>query len=493
MGMTVGAVFTPAAAARFAVAQGRLADRWLAGAVVLDPTMGDGALLAALVEAALESGRPVSTLPFHRLWGVEQDAGFHAAALKRFQAAYGVSMDANFRQADFFETPPIRCSLLLGNPPWIHYSDLPESWKPDYRRHFVRYRLVADRRQTLLGRSRVDVAALVVQKAILECLEEGGEAWFFLPLSLFLNDGAHTVFRGYQTSGVAFAPREFWDAEDGSLFPQVGTRHALVRFQRDAAPRFPVPYHIKGPEGWKEFQAAPRFHPDDPLCIQDPGQTPVWQGLGPIPVSAPPRQGVNTGGANGVYFFDRCEAEGDLVRVDGSVDLPRRYVHPLITAALFRDPRSAPQKWVLVPHRDDGAPLTPEEVENEPLLRDYLRVHEAKLRARRGVLIGNWISRGRWWALLGMGSYSFAPFKVVWEAYGRRRFLPLLVPGTWQVNQSLQAYLPCGSEAEGLRVLARLQDPAVEAYLASFRMGGTMGWAQPGRLGRLLDVRDGDF
>lgn len=485
---TVGAVFTPALGGRFAVSRAKLVERWLAGATILDPTMGDGGLLAALVESALYAGHPLSALPFDRLWGVELVPRFHASALERFQRDFGVSMQTNFRCADFFETPPIRCTILLGNPPWVHYTDLPETWKPRYRSYFVHYGLVPDARQTLLGRSRIDLAALVVQKALLECLEDGGEAWFFLPLSLFLNDGAHTAFRQYRTSGVPFAPLEIWDFQSEPLFSDVSTHYALVRFGRNCEPQFPVPYHTKEPEGWRERRAAPGLRPDDPLSVLEQGEVPLWSRRRPIRVSEPPRQGVNTGGANEVFFFRRCEALGEVVRVDGSVLLPRHYVHPLITARLFRDPESSPEKWVLIPHGNDGRPLGLEAVQKEPLLFQYLSTHEARLRGRRGGLVGSWVTRGRWWALLGVGPYCFAPFKIVWEAYGRRQFRPMVVPGHWQANQSLQAYLPCTTEDQALSLLAQLTEPAVQAYLESFRTGGTMSWAQPGKVLRLLAV-----
>lgn len=485
---TVGAVFTPALGARFAVSRAKLVDRWLAGATILDPTMGEGSLLAALVEAALDAGHPLADLPFSRLWGVEIAPAFHASALERFQRDFGVSMAENFRCADFFETSPIRCTVLLGNPPWVHYTDLPEAWKPRYRSYFVRYGLVPDARQTLLGRSRIDLAALVVQKALLECLEDGGEAWFFLPLSLFLNDGAHTVFRRYRTSGVPFAPQEIWDFQSQPLFPDVATRYALVGLVRDREAQFPVPYHTKEPDGWRERWAAPGFRSDDALSVLERGEIPLWRDRRPIRVNQPPRQGVNTGGANEVFFFGRCEVLGEVVRLDGSVLLPRPYVHPLITARLFRDPGAPPEKWILIPHGNDGRPLDAEAIKNEPLLHHYLLGHEGRLRNRRGVLVGSWVSRGRWWALQGVGPYCFAPFKIVWEAYGRREFQPMVVSGRWQANQSLQAYLPCSTEAEAQSVLAQLTQPAVQAYLESFRTGGTMSWAQPGKVLRLLDV-----
>ena len=45
--LKIGAVFTPLRWAEFAIERFGLFERWLAGATVLDPTMGEGNLLEA--------------------------------------------------------------------------------------------------------------------------------------------------------------------------------------------------------------------------------------------------------------------------------------------------------------------------------------------------------------------------------------------------------------------------------------------------------------
>ena len=82
----------------------------------------------------------------------------------------------------------------------------------------------------------------------------------------------------------------------------------------------------------------------------------------------------------------------------------------------------------------------------------------------------------------------FAPYKIVWEAYGRNTFKPLLVFGRWQVNQSLQTYIPVWSKQEALELLEKLKNPVIEKYLLSMKMGKTMNWAQPGKIKKLLNV-----
>jgi hypothetical protein len=105
-------------------------------------------------------------------------------------------------------------------------------------------------------------------------------------------------------------------------------------------------------------------------------------------------------------------------------------------------------------------------------------------------MLNSMLKRGFWWALFGVGEYSFFNFKVVWEAYGKTTFKPKIFEGNWQANQSLQAFIPLKSHQEAKRILLDLSDNRIEHYLLSHKMQGTMNWAQPGRIKKLLSYED---
>jgi hypothetical protein len=105
-------------------------------------------------------------------------------------------------------------------------------------------------------------------------------------------------------------------------------------------------------------------------------------------------------------------------------------------------------------------------------------------------MLNTWLKRGLWWALLGVGDYSFAPFKVVWEAYGKDTFKPRVFSAhngkPWQANQAMHAFIPCSTRDEAERLLDQLASSKIERYLRSLSMEGTCNWAQPGRIKRFL-------
>jgi hypothetical protein len=181
---------------------------------------------------------------------------------------------------------------------------------------------------------------------------------------------------------------------------------------------------------------------------------------------------------------DRAEATS---AVAGRVVLPRQYLFPLLTADQFADADAPPRRWALLPHDPaTGQPLTQEQLHEWPELREYLDRSRPLLEARRGQWLRRWMDRGRWWALLGVGPYCFAPYRVSWPAYGAARFCPRVFAAPWQGQQALHAHMPCNTRQEAEALRTALARPEVEEYLRAFGTAGTRNFAQPGRVGRLL-------
>jgi hypothetical protein len=484
--------FTPRPWAIWLAERSGTLDAWLAGATVLDPTCGRGDLLLGLMAAA---GRRRRELPVGRLFGIEREAAYLQELVRTCRQEFEVEFPReNLCCGDFLgDPPPWRADVLLGNPPWANFADLPADEKSALKPMFVRYGLTPDRRRLLLGGSRVDVAALVVVKSIADHLRPGGAATFFLPLSLLTGDGAHDGFRRYRAGSVPFAITEVVDFDGVTVFPGVATRYGVISFCRDAAPCWPVPW--RRPDGDGARWAAPVDPPDGPLAVADSPAVLDRLRNRPriaVPPGTRPRQGVNPCGASKVFFVrevtplddDRAEATSAIA---GRVVLPRRFLYPLLMAEQFADPAAPPRRWVLLPHDPlSGQPLTPEQVAACAELADYLNRCRSLLENRRGRWLGRWIDRGQWWALLGVGPYCFAPFRVTWPAYGATRFSPQVFPAPWQGQQALHAHVPCNSlqDAEALRTI--LAKPEVEEYLRAFGTAGTRNFAQPGRVARLF-------
>lgn len=493
--LSVGAVFTPLRWAEFAIERFGLFEEWLSGKTIFDPTMGEGNLLEGLISTGLKQGYQISMLPIENIYGIELNTGFFEIFFQKMKALYGLEMPrSNFENADILFLQNERSfDLVFGNPPWQNFTDLPDGYKKQLKPKFFEYSLVGNAQALLLGGSRIDFAALVIQKTIQKNLKQGGSAVFFMPLSLLLNDGANRLFRRFQVNGISFRVEVVFDFNDEPVFENVATRYGLVKFVRDEKQVFPVPFHRMEVGKWVEMEAQPAFQPTDPWSISSVNEADSMADfdLISLPKNATPRQGLNTCGANDWFFFDRFEVlDVEFCRVSNAVHsavLPREFVRPLIMAKNFRENEpELPRKWVLLPYHPNGRPLEPREVLANEKLASYLLQHRNHLLERKGTMLGTWLQKGYWYALLGVGEYSFAPFKIVWEAYGKTVFEPRIFDGYWQANQSLQAFIPLKTRDEAELVLEKLKNRRIEKYLRSLKMEGTMNWAQPGKIRKLV-------
>jgi N-6 DNA Methylase len=488
----IGRVFTPLHWASWLIDVTGAFQAWLDGATVLDPTCGDGAFLEAFVALAHRRGIRITEDIVARLHGVEIVAADKAQARERIKARYNVELvEGNIATADFITAEiPARYDILVGNPPWINFTDLPHDLKAKWGPAYLRYQLVKDKREVLLGASRADVATLVLKKALDEVLADGGRAAFFVPLSVFFNSGANDRFRPFPSSAHRYRVVRLWDFGAETVFQGVSTRYGAALFDRRHAQTWPVETDVRSGGAWRtsysaagDFQSGPwrqRGTPD----IDGPG-LPVIE----IDPSQKPRQGVNTCGANDIFIFER---NGNELRngFGDERELDEDLLFPLMNAANFGRPRNGRQRWILLPHdARTGRPLAWTAIAQYARVAAYLSEYREALQRRKGTLINAHIGRGVWWALLGVGPYAFAPWKVAWEALGRKNFAPAVLEGRWQGNQALHAFCPCASAEEARTLAAALGATQVETWLKSSAMEGTCNWAQPGRMARLMTVR----
>jgi len=480
----IGRVFTPLPWAEWLINKWGVFDEWLRGASICDPTAGQGAFALALFHIAHIKGVPVTSSLLARLTLVEM----HRADLDAFRAKSAQDFGIDFPASGLVARDVITDSantqhdILIGNPPWSNFTELPSSYKERLKKHFIAEGLAPDKRQLLLGSSRMDVAALVLKIVLGKMLNKNGVGYFYLPLSLFSGDDAHKGFRDYRANGREFAIDEIYEFTTTKVFDGIGTSYCCARFRLDVPQRFPVKCFREMEGSWVEHAAVPLKKPDDPWRVfqeQDEldGANPIEVTLSP---EQRPRQGVNTCGANAFFIFD-----------EKPTHLPEDYIFPLASKEVWKEPVAVPRKWILLPYDSDtGRPLSWRKIEQVKELRDYLNDAKSALVRRKGTLIRSAIGKGCWWSLLGVGPYSFAPYKVIWQAYGQSDFTPIILHmedgQVWQGNQAMHAFIPCWEEHDGMRIQKSLQHPAILTLLQQLNGGGKCNWAQPGKIRKIL-------
>ena len=481
----VGQVFTPIKWAEWLIDRWGIFDAWIDGASVCDPTAGQGAFALALFRLARSRGIRVSPELLSRLTLIEVCASHLQAFQHKARRKFAVDFPSSHLLAlDVITNPPnTEYDILFGNPPWANFTDLSDSYKEILKLHFVSEGLVPDKKQVLLGSSRTDIAALVLKVVLGKLLRGNGIGCFYLPLSLFSGD-AHRGFRNYIASGRRFAVDEVCEFSSTKVFEGIGTSYCCARFRMDVPHKFPVRYFKEHGGSWIEHRASPLKASDDQWRVLQRGDTADLDSAIKVKLSPDqkPRQGVNTCGANAIFMFE-----------DKPAYLPEEFLFPLATKEIWKNRDMVPHKWILLPYdKNTGRPLSWASIEQYAELRQYLIEVRDKLEDRRGTLIRSAIAKGVWWSLLGVGPYSFAPYKVIWEAYGKSDFHPIILNSVegevWQANQAMQAFIPCWDEADARRICSALQHPGIPALLRQLNGEGKCNWAQPGKIGKILSL-----
>ena len=492
MNRQIGQVFTPLKWAEWLIDRWGIFDAWLDGAHVCDPTAGQGVFALAMLHTARRNGVPITPERLSRLTLIE----IVPSHLEQFREDVKREFEIDFPMSQIFcqdvitEGHKEKYDILVGNPPWTNFNNLPTTYKEYLKPFFIQEGLVPDKQQMLLGSSRVDIAALVLKVVLGRLLKKNRTGYFYLPTSLFFGDGAHSGFRDYRVRDFGNSPdayRDFavdtvYEFSSTKVFEAIGTSYCCARFRVDTQQNFPVSYFRESDGKWVEHKALPLKNPTDSWrVVQDLDELNAGVALEvKLSPEQKPRQGVNTCGANSVFIFD-----------EKPVHLPKQFLYPLATKELWRQQRVSPHKWILLPYdQQTGKPLMRCQIEQYPTLRDYLQNVQDILQARKGTLLRAALKRGNWWALLGVGPYSFAPFKVIWEAYGRDRFHPIVLRSVegqmWQGNQAMHAFIPCWTECDAQRIRKALENPAIPTLLRQLNGAGRCNWAQPGKIKKIL-------
>jgi hypothetical protein len=480
----IGEVFTPIEWAKWLIRRWGVFERWISGATICDPTAGEGAFALALLSEAQNRGITVTQELISKIVLIEIRQKNLDTYKKLVLENYGliVPPESVLCLDVVRQTPPVSFDILIGNPPWANFNDLPHDYKEMLKPHFVAEGLVPDGKAVLLGSSRTDLAALVLQVVIGKLLNDKGEGYFFLPLSLFTGNDAHRGFREYSANGVPFSITEVFEFNESKVFEGVGTSYGCACFNKGTNQEFPVRYWQESHGKWIENRAYPLREPTDQWRVLNEGEEILFDSGITVHLSPEqkPRQGINTCGANDVFIFNEFP---DF--------LPAEYLYPLATKEIWKHKKENPVKWILLPYdKANGRPLREDEIRRHPSMWNYFLNHVDKLKGRKGVLIQSQITKGAWWSLMGVGPYSFSPYKVIWQSYGQSNFDPVVLSSiegqVWQGNQAMNAFIPCGSVESARTIQAGLSNPSILLLLKQLNGSGKCNWAQPGKIKKIL-------
>jgi hypothetical protein len=492
-----GVVYTPRKWAEWALVETGIFERWLAGDTVLDPTVGDGSFILSLLNLAREKKIKISKKMVNNLFGFDLKQSGIDSILKEAKEKFEVILlSENFVCTDVATTKfTEKFDCIIGNPPWVSFAKLPPEYKEILKARFIEYGLTNTNNTLLLGSSRVDLAALIVNVAIADLAKESTTIAFFLPGSMFFGGSAHEAFRNFEVKGKPYGLVKIFDFGMEPIFnssAKHGTSFVFAEFNKNYQKGILVEKRLDAEGNWISLDPN---NGNISLSVDRDDKTVKKYKL---PLSAKPRQGVNTGGHNSIFFG--TVIDGDLnseyltfMNLDNEVvEIESKWVFPLIMRQNIKDGLAEPVRYVILCHDpDNGKPISHDEMKKYPKTLRYFETHSIKLLARKGVMLNARNKNGEFWGLLGVGSYSFQPYKVVWLSAGEKELKPKLFDSwqgkSWQSNQSMQAFCPAQSKEQAMEIASVLQAIASELDPRLLGMPGTLSWGQPGKMKECLE------
>jgi hypothetical protein len=339
----------------------------------------------------------------------------------------------------------------VGNPPWVNWEYLPPEYREISAGVWEKYGLIGPvpgKRRQSSDRAKTDVSILMLYVAADKYAVENGRLSFVLPGTIFQSELGGWHFRKFELPGRIGLSVEVVDDLD-SIKPfrsQAANVASVATFVRDKKTRYPVKWRewrrgvgtILDSSSLGEVMACTEItevqaRPIEPRLPQSPWVVGDAAGLaalrkltGPSFYSGRAREGINTRGANGVFFVDawlqdsrlfvRNRPQDGRLRNLAEVEqcIEPEYVFPLLRGENVSRFRASPEQFVVLPH-DPVDPVEPVKFERLPRgTREFLARHREILEGRRKFRNFN-PEEGDWHGLYSVLSATFTKQKVVWR------------------------------------------------------------------------------
>jgi SAM-dependent methyltransferase len=400
---------------------------------------------------------------------------------------------------------------IVGNPPWINWEHLPDSYREDTKHLWERYQLAGTYKggRPRLGAVKVDIATLMTYVVADALLKEGGKLGFVITQSVF-KTAAGAGFRRFELPEQNKQKRPLKvlhvdDMVELQPFEAASNRTAVLVLQKGQPTHYPIPYTVwRKVEGARfsydstldEVLAATQRHdwhaePVDPrdstsqwLTAHSAALNAIRKVLGKACYKA--HEGVNTGGANAVYWVQKTDThpngdvvvqnitEGAKIKVEQVLmTVEPNLLYPLLRGRDVQRWHAQPSAWIIVPRLKPQQVIPLSEMQVKfPQTYAYLKRFVPTLLQRKDAITQGALKRGEPFYFYGaVGDYTFAPWKVVWREVANE--LDAAVVGSVRSLPVIPAHtivlIPCTDGTEANYICALINSSpcrlAAQAYI----------------------------
>ena len=403
--------------------------------------------------------------------------------------------------------------LIVGNPPWVRWSNLPERYRARIGPTCEQYSIFSD--TPYHGGNELDISGMITYAVGDKWLKIGGTLVFLITQSHFQSPSSQGFRNFHIDEHSSFNPLGVDDLQHIRPFPKLANKTAILRLEKvpsDVAPSYPVQYNV-----WKrragtsaaipedtrkeavlarveisDWEATPVDDLDSPWAILPTGRFALMDSIRGSSDWIVGRKGVTTD-LNGVYMV-RIVAENahrGLVQVEtrpeaGKRDIgpTRRFwiepnlLYPLLKGARDFGPCNLTVEsdlFVLVPNSGITRSAYEQAKKSVAVLeftQDYFRTFRKLLCDRSTYRLRQ--ANAPYYAIYNVGSYSFSPYKVVWAEMSRilqavvaeTSMVPLVGDRPYVPDHKIY-FASFWSRDEAYFVCAMLNSPLVGEYVGS--------------------------
>lgn len=363
-------------------------------------------------------------------------------------------------QAQYESVPPVKYDYVVGNPPWVNWEYLPDTYKQKYSYLWQHYGLF-ERKGLNANFIKEDISVLLTYVAIDKYLIVNGKIAFLVKETLFKSIKQGEGFRKFRIVPDN-CPLRVFRVEDLSAtnpFKDAVTRTAIFYAEKGASTQYPVDYIVWKPKDKKSIRQNAIVKVSECFdfmrLIGRPSEKNVINSgwitesedkhynsdliLGTNNYTA--RTGTFTGGANGVFWLEVLSETDNTVRVRNITaraknkvkvvtrEVEKEFVFPFLTGNELGFWEYRYSKYIICPHTPETKmyPVSHETLRRFPLTESYFVDFREELEGRKGFTsMDEEIHKEFYYTLQRIGDYSFAPYKVCWR-YIAKSFTPAVV------------------------------------------------------------------
>ena len=343
--------------------------------------------------------------------------------------------------------------VIVGNPPWVRWSNLPERYRERIKPTCEQYTIFSA--TPYHGGNELDISGMLTYTVSDKWLRVGGTLIFVITQTHFQSQSSQG-FRNFNIDDAAnLIPLEVDDLKSLRPFPQLMNKTAIARLKKVPSSElaaYPIPYRVWSkhpgfsagiPEDLQKqevlnrvdiqmCEATPVGSRDAPWAVLPIGR---FQAMRPIQGKSDwlvGRKGVTTD-LNGVYMVRIIDVSDidKLIRIETRPEAGRKnigparrfWVEPDLLYPLFKgagdfsacEMHVKEELYILIPNngiRQDSYENADNRLAALTKMKSYFETYKELLLVRSTY-------RGRqknapYYSIYNVGSYSFAPYKVVW-------------------------------------------------------------------------------